>query len=100
MSTIRIISGSYRNKPVKNEVFTLVKGYQTGKKGGFVTVQNDGQFNIDIEQVRVNVNGMQDIQFLNGDKMVANETVVVENKESEKEAMDRIGSTRPNKKKR
>ena len=92
MSTIRIISGSYRNKPVKNEVFTLVKGYQTGKKGGFVTVQNDGQFNIDIEQVRVNVNGMQDIQFLNGDKMVANETVVVENKESEKEAMDRIGS--------
>ena len=92
MSTIRIISGSYRNKPVKNEVFTLVKGYQTGKQGGFVTVQNDGQFNIDIEQVRVNVNGMQDIQFLNGDKMVANETVVVENKESEKEAMDRIGS--------
>jgi hypothetical protein len=92
MSTIRIISGSYRNKPVKNEVFTLVKGYQTGKKGGFVTVQNDGQFNIDIEQVRVNVNGMQDIQFLNGDKMVATETVVVENKESEKEAMDRIGS--------
>jgi hypothetical protein len=92
MSTIRILSGSYRNKPVKNEVFTLVKGYQTGKKGGFVTVQNDGQFNIDIEQVRVNVNGMQDIEFLNGEKMVANETAVVENKESEKEAMDRIGS--------
>jgi hypothetical protein len=32
MSTIRILSGSYRNQHVVDEVFTLVKGFQTGKR--------------------------------------------------------------------
>ena len=44
MSTIRIVSGSYRNEAVTDSIFTLVKGFQTGKKGSYVTVKNDGQF--------------------------------------------------------
>ena len=39
-SIVRITSGSYRNESIKGEVFTLVKGYQLGNKGGFVTVKN------------------------------------------------------------
>ena len=38
MSTILIKNGVYRNQPVTNVSFTLVKGYQTGAKGGYVTV--------------------------------------------------------------
>jgi hypothetical protein len=72
MSTIRIFSGSYRNNPVANEVFTLVKGYQVGKKGGFVTVRNDGQFAMGGPQVRVNVESIEDIEFLNGVTMADN----------------------------
>jgi hypothetical protein len=94
MSTIRIFSGSYRNNPVANEVFTLVKGYQVGKKGGFVTVKNDGQFSMGGPQVRVNVESIEDIEFLNGDSVTDN-TVEFKVKtevssETEVEAMDRI----------
>lgn len=92
MSTIRILSGTYRNQPVKNEVFTLVKGFQTGKKGNYVTVKNEGQFNIDIDVVKVKVDGMTDIQFLNGSPVVAqvSEPVAPVVTETDEQAMDRI----------
>jgi hypothetical protein len=91
MSTVRILNGTYRNKPVKGEVFTLVKGFQTGKKGNYVTVKNDGQFDIGIDIVKVKVPSMSSIQFLNGAPVIANEEPVAEVvTESENEAMDRI----------
>lgn len=91
MTQIRIINGSYRAQSVVNQTFTLVKGFQTGKKGGFVTVMNDGQFNIDIEKVRVNVDSIRDIQMIGGDATQV-EAVVETVEETEKEAMDRIGN--------
>ena len=94
MSTIRILSGSYRNKPVVDEVFTLVKGFQTGKKGNYVTVKNEGQFAIAIDEVKVKVDTIEDIQFMNGENVVGNTVefkVKTEvSKETETEAMDRI----------
>jgi len=96
MSTIRILSGSYRNQPVAGEVFTLVKGFQTGKKGSFVTVKNDGQFAIAIDEVKVKVDSIEDIQFLNGEAVKENtvefKKVQTEVKETEVEAMDRIAT--------
>ena len=94
MSTIRVLSGSYRNKPVKNQVFTLVKGFQTGKKSNYVTVQNDGQFNIDIEQVRINVASLSDFEYVNGSTTAVASTadVAPEVKETDVEAMDRIAT--------
>jgi hypothetical protein len=94
MSTIRILSGSYRNQPVAGEVFTLVKGFQTGKKGSYVTVKNDGQFAIAIDEVKVKVDSIEDIQFLNGEIVKENtvEFKKPETKESEVEAMDRIAT--------
>ena len=93
MSSIRILSGSYRNQAVKGEVFTLVKGFQSGKKGNYVTVKNDGQFNIDIDVVKVKVDSMSDIQFLNGKPEMATDVVVVDApKETDEQAMDRIAT--------
>ncbi len=95
MSTIRILNGSYRNQPVRNEVFTLVKGFQVGKKGNYVTVKNDGQFAIAIKEVKVKVDTLEQIQFLNGTGapvVAQSEVEEVKENETEIEAMDRIAS--------
>jgi hypothetical protein len=94
MSTIRILSGSYRKQAVVNTEFTLVKGYQTGAKGGYVTVKNDGQFAINIPEVKVLVDSIENIQFLNGEKVLANTVEFKKEavKETETEAMDRIAT--------
>jgi hypothetical protein len=94
MSTIRILSGSYRKQSVVNTEFTLVKGFQTGAKGGYVTVKNDGQFAINIPEVKVLVDSINEIEFLNGEKVVANTVEFKKEvvKETETEAMDRIAA--------
>ncbi len=89
MSTIRIVSGSYRNQPVVDQVFTLVKGFQTSKKGSYVTVKNEGQFANNIATPKVLVNSIEDIQFLNGEQVSEK---VEAAKETEEDAMNRIGS--------
>ena len=89
-STIRIISGSYRKQPIINEVFTLVRGFKTGAKGGFVTVMNDGQINDAIPVVRVLVDSIDDIEFISDNSVTTPAAVKVE--ETETEAMDRIAS--------
>jgi hypothetical protein len=65
MSTVRILSGSYRNEAVKGEVFTLVKGFQTSKKGSYVTVKNDGQFPGRSAEIKILVATIDNIEFLN-----------------------------------
>lgn len=90
MSVIRVLSGSYRNEPVKGDVFTLVKGYQLGTKGGFVTVKNEGQFPGRPSQVRVQLDNQECIEFLSGKPQA--DAVVESPAETETEAMDRIAS--------
>jgi hypothetical protein len=94
MSTIRILSGSYRKQSVVNTEFTLVKGFQTGKKGGYVTVKNDGQFAINIPEVKVLVDSISDIEFLNGAQVLANTVEFKKEavKETDEQAMDRIAT--------
>jgi hypothetical protein len=92
-SKVRIVSGSYRKQPVTNQVFTLVKGYQLGAKGGFVTVKNEGQFNINIDEVRVLVEDMNKIEFVEGDATpTVAQAPVATPVETDEEAMDRIAS--------
>ena len=86
-SIVRITSGSYRNAPVKGEVFQLVKGYQLGTKGGFVTVKNEGQFPGRPDEVRVQLDNQECMEFLSG-----KESKVETPSETETEAMDRIAS--------
>lgn len=90
MSVIRVLNGSYRNQPVKGEIFTLVKGYQLGAKGGYVTVKNEGQFPGRPLQVRVNIDNQEQIQFMSGKPEVVATDAPVQETETETQAMDRI----------
>ena len=90
-----IKNGVYRNIPVNDVAFTLVKGFQTGAKGGYVTVNADGYFGPDFpEVVRINVNGIEDLEFVGGlptespAVVVAKQPVAVE---TDEEVMARIG---------
>jgi hypothetical protein len=87
MSVVRIKSGSYRNDSVNDQVFTLVKGYQLGAKGGFVTVKNEGHFAGRPAEVRIQLDNQDSIEFLSG-KPVKAETPT----ETDEQAMDRIAN--------
>jgi len=65
LSTIKIKNGSYRNTPITNVIFTLVKGFQTGAKGGYVTVNADGYFGDTVPDIiRVKVDSIEDLEFV------------------------------------
>lgn len=93
MSTIRIKFGEYRNQPVIDTDFTLVKGFQTGKRGSYVTVKNEGQFPIAIDVVKVKVNNIKDIEFT-GEPILANQSqeLLPQVVETDDEAMNRIAT--------
>jgi hypothetical protein len=94
LSTVKIINGTYRNQPVNNMIFNLVKGFQTGARGGYVTVNADGYFGPDLpEVVRINVNTIEDVEFV-GDSATVGEMmapVVKAPVETDEEVMTRIG---------
>lgn len=54
MAKITITNGTYRNTPV-NGIFELVKDYQEGAKGGFVTVINDGSVEVAQKGAKIRV---------------------------------------------
>jgi len=93
MTTVQIKSGSYRNKPVVDQTFTLVKGFQLGKKGGYIAVKNDGQFDIATPVVKVKVNNINNFEILDGEPMtdVVQVTPKLET-ETDEQAMDRIAT--------
>lgn len=94
MTTVTIKAGSYRNKPVHNVSFTLVKGFQTGAKGNFVTVKSDGYFGPEFDEVRIKVDSIEDIEFAAGTPVLAEQPVeephVAVVHESDEEAIERI----------
>ena len=92
MSKVNIKNGIYRNQPVRDVAFTLVKGLQTGAKGSFVTVDSDGYFGPDFDVVRVKVDSIEDVEFVGGDTETATPVVkTVVPVETDDEVMARIG---------
>jgi hypothetical protein len=106
MSQVRILAGEYHDKPVSG-VFNLVKPYQQGSRGGFVTVQNDGSpaFANGGDKCRVRVKRSADFEYIgtpiaqgmapsrNVMAFTPAETVVEPvSTESDAEAMDRIAT--------
>lgn len=95
MSTVIIKNGTYRNQPVRDVQFALVKGFQTGAKGGYVTVNADGYFGPDLpEVVRINVDSIEDLEFAAGPVIEGAREVVpktVAPVETDEEVMARIG---------
>ena len=91
MAQVLIKNGVYRNKAVNDVVFNLVKGYQTGAKGGFVTVESDGYFGSEFDVVRVRVDGIGDIEYTGGESVTATTIKpTAKPKESDEEAIARI----------
>jgi hypothetical protein len=90
MSTIRIVNGNYRGSTVQNIDFELIKGFQTGAKGSYVTVKNGGHFPKFGDVIRVNVDSIEDIVYTSG--MPTENTAVPEARatETDEQAMDRI----------
>lgn len=93
MAQVRILNGSYRNSPVVNQTFTLVKGFQTGAKGSYVTVKNDGHFAIAIDNVKVKVDSIDELEFTGAETAVLpSKTAVATVTESDEVAMNRIAT--------
>jgi hypothetical protein len=90
MSAIRVIKGEYRNRPVRNIAFNLVSGYQTGAKGNFVTVQNNGTFPDCPDTIRIKVNNIKDIEYVNGEAVSNDNTVAFVAAQTETETEDQI----------
>ncbi len=92
MSAIRVVNGTYRNKPVRNQEFVLVNGFQTGAKGNYVTVKNNGAFPNCPDTIRISVDNIADIEYTNG--MTQDNTVQFEKPatpvETDEQAIERI----------
>lgn len=64
MDLVKIKNGSYRNVEVKDEVFPLVKHYQHGAKGGFITVDGSAKFGIGANKIRVKVASPLEVDYI------------------------------------
>lgn len=91
--TITVKYGEYRNQPIIDQSFELVKGYAEGKRGGFITVKNDGKFpQVQIANVKIKVNNVNDITWGTEKPIMANANLELAPvvTETDEEAMDRI----------
>jgi hypothetical protein len=84
MANVLIKSGTYRNAPIVNMSFPLVKDYQEGAKGGYVTV--DGKA-MGRDRIRITVE--PDQYEIDGE--VAAPIVAAKVEESDEAVMERIG---------
>jgi hypothetical protein len=93
MTQVLIKRGVYRNQPIVNTQFTLVKDFSSSAKGNFVTVQNGENFPGFPDEIRVKLDSIEDIEITGGS--VSRSEKVVEFKqpvrqETDEEIMDRI----------
>jgi hypothetical protein len=98
MTQVLVHRGVYRNIPIQNTVFTLIKDYTIGARGGFVTVDSDGFFGPNYNgAVRIRVESIEDIE-ITGDNVensmsltpVAKSVAALATPETDEEIMNRI----------
>ena len=90
MTQVLIRNGVYRNKPVHNETFALIKDYTNGAKGGYVTVDSKGFFGSEFGVVRIKVDSIEDIEVTGGDVAVQAEVKEPVSHETDEEIIARI----------
>ncbi len=92
MSAIRIVRGNYRGREIHNTEFMLVSGFQTGARGNYVTVANEGHFPKCPDTIRIRVDNISDIQYTSGmtETVTPNTSAPVAQAETDEQAMDRI----------
>jgi hypothetical protein len=94
MSNVLVRSGSYRGIPVINTQFKLVRGFTTGKKANFITVENT-LFPERGPLIRINVEDQHDFEFVGGEapaEVTQFVTQAVKPVETDDEAMNRIAT--------
>lgn len=84
MANVLIKSGTYRNAPIVNMSFPLVKDYQEGAKGGYVTVDGTAMGR---DRIRITVDPDQ----YEIDGQVTAPIVAAKTEESDEAVMERIG---------
>jgi hypothetical protein len=95
MSVVLVKNGSYRNIPVINTQFKLIKGLQSGKKGNFITVENGNLFPNQSHLIRIKVEDQHDFEFTAGEapaELSQFVTQAVKPVETDDEAMNRIAT--------
>lgn len=70
---VKIKNGTYRNQEITDEVFPLVKQFQLGSKGGFITVDGTGRFGKD--KIRVSVRSPQAYELVDATEYTGVATV-------------------------
>ena len=83
---VKIKQGSYRNQDIINKTFPLIKQFQLGSNGGFITVDGTGMFGKD--KIRVSVTSPQSYEMVDGSEY--QEPTDSTNKESDAEIIERI----------
>jgi hypothetical protein len=71
----------------------LIKGFQSGARGGFVTVDSNGQFGEEFGTVRIRVSSIKDIEYVGdaaADEASAAPTMVQAKTETDEQAIARI----------
>ena len=74
---VKVLSGSYRNQPVVNKTFPLIKPYKSGAKGGFVTVDGSAVFGKEYDKIRVTVDDIMNVEYINESGAVLSNRVLV-----------------------
>ena len=91
-SFVKIKNGSYRNQAITDEVFPLVKQFQLGSKGGFITVDGTGRFGKD--KIRVTVASPTEYEFVAATEytgLMPSTEVDTHSKQTDEERIKEIG---------
>lgn len=86
---VKIKNGTYRNQEIIDEVFPLVKQFQLGSKGGFVTVDGTGRFGKD--KIRVTVATPTDYELVEGTEYTGELQITATSKQTDAERIADIG---------
>ena len=90
---VKIKKGTYRNAPIKDTVFPVVKPLSFGKKGPFITVDGSALMGPDATKIRVLLKTPADVEPSNQEEFKITNPVAQQEekaKETPEEAMDRI----------
>lgn len=91
MHQVLIRQGVYRNRQCQNVAFDLVKGFQSGARGGYVTVKSGGYFGAEFDVVRIRVDSINDVEYLSAGSAHANPAEpIVRPQETDEQAIARI----------
>jgi hypothetical protein len=88
---VLITKGSYRNNAIVDQVFTQLIPARVSAKGYIVTVQNEGQFDVPMEKIRITVESPDCVQRIDDDMHTQQTTNVTPvQTETDEETMERI----------